>query len=71
MISKHYLFTSDRVFSDEFPKQYIINKERKLGEGAFGSVHLIIDKDHPEEEKFVAKTISIKENEQTFGISVS
>ncbi|XP_059176238.1 mitogen-activated protein kinase kinase kinase 3-like [Physella acuta] len=47
----------DRLYSDEFPKQFEIMATR-LGKGGFGTVHLVIDTNRKDEEKFVAKKIS-------------
>ncbi|KAK0067757.1 mitogen-activated protein kinase kinase kinase 2 [Biomphalaria pfeifferi] len=48
--------TSD--ISPLIPKQY---KLKFIGDGAFGEVHLIIDDDHPDEEKYVVKTVKVSE----------
>ncbi|XP_059179723.1 uncharacterized protein LOC131958613 isoform X3 [Physella acuta] len=45
---------TDIVLSDEFPKKFEI-KPIPLGEGGFGSVHLVVDINQPDDEKFVAK----------------
>ncbi|XP_059160585.1 uncharacterized protein LOC131944095 [Physella acuta] len=45
---------TDVVLSDEFPKKFDV-KPMSLGQGGFGSVHLVVDVDQPEDEKFVAK----------------
>lgn len=45
--------------SDDFPKQFTVETDA-FGQGAFGSVHLVIDTCRPEERKFVAKRIYLK-----------
>ncbi|XP_059160602.1 uncharacterized protein LOC131944111 [Physella acuta] len=45
---------TDCVFSDEFPRRFDIDPA-PLAQGSFGSVHLVIDRDEPDEKKFVAK----------------
>ncbi|XP_059160575.1 uncharacterized protein LOC131944086 [Physella acuta] len=45
---------TDILLSDEFPKRFEI-KPMPLGQGGFGSVHLVVDIDQPDDEKFVAK----------------
>ncbi|XP_059160574.1 uncharacterized protein LOC131944085 isoform X2 [Physella acuta] len=50
----------DILVSENFPNQFII-KEEALGEGAFGSVHLVTDLNRPDEEKYVAKRLKISD----------
>ncbi|XP_059144118.1 uncharacterized protein LOC131931349 [Physella acuta] len=47
---------SDKVLSDDFPKEFTIETDT-LGQGAFGSVHLVTDKNNPEDKTFVAKRL--------------
>ncbi|XP_059179722.1 uncharacterized protein LOC131958613 isoform X2 [Physella acuta] len=54
---------TDVVLSDEFPKKFEI-KPASLGQGGFGSVHLVVDIDQPEDEKFVAKKTHADPNNQ-------
>ncbi|XP_059163787.1 uncharacterized protein LOC131946833 isoform X2 [Physella acuta] len=56
--------TTDIVLSDEFPKRFEI-KPMSLGQGGFGSVHLVVDIDQPDDERFVAKkTIAGPKNQK-------
>ncbi|XP_059160594.1 uncharacterized protein LOC131944103 [Physella acuta] len=45
------------VHSEYFPKRFKIESDT-LGEGAFGSVHLVIDTNQPQKKLFVAKRLS-------------
>ncbi|XP_059160586.1 uncharacterized protein LOC131944096 [Physella acuta] len=54
---------TDIVLSDEFPKKFEI-KPMPLGQGGFGSVHLVVDVDQPDDEKFVAKKAHADPNNQ-------
>ncbi|XP_059144117.1 uncharacterized protein LOC131931348, partial [Physella acuta] len=51
----------DKVLSDDFPKEFHIETGQRLGAGAFGSVHLVTDTQHPEEKKFVAKRLYFRD----------
>lgn len=53
---------TDRLYSDEFPKQFEI-KGTPLAKGGFGSVHLVIDMNRKDEEKFVAMKIVQVQND--------
>ncbi|XP_059165790.1 uncharacterized protein LOC131948271 [Physella acuta] len=50
----------DKVLSDDFPKEFTVKKET-LGQGAFGTVHLVRDRSRKHEHKFVAKKIDLRE----------
>ncbi|XP_059163797.1 mitogen-activated protein kinase kinase kinase 2-like [Physella acuta] len=51
----------NKVLSDDFPKEFTL--EEQIGQGAFGTVHLVIDKCGKYEHKFVAKRIDLKKQE--------
>ncbi|XP_059163800.1 dual specificity protein kinase shkB-like [Physella acuta] len=55
--------TTDIVLSDEFPKRFEI-KPTPLGQGGFGSVHLVVDIDQPDDETFVPKKTHADPNNQ-------
>lgn len=54
------IFISDQFLSQEFPGEFTIESDI-LGQGAFGSVHLVKDIQQPEAKRFVAKKMFVKD----------
>ncbi|XP_059159257.1 mitogen-activated protein kinase kinase kinase 2-like [Physella acuta] len=57
------VLAAEELFSVDFPANFEITS--KLGQGSFGTVFLVQDKEHPDLKKFVAKQIKIDNIKQT------